>query len=523
MALRLDDFKIARRWNGFNRFLQIVFSISLIWGLNYLASQPRYQARWNLGSAKKESLSQETLQYLDAIGRRAPETISKDNPWVQVFVTLSVDPADPHPELTGTFLKQINYLTKDVAYAAAQSSRGEWLKVESADHIKNRGVWTELVRKFGDPGKEDAALAVVCGDRCKYISITELLGTRTTAKGDIEINAFRGELVLMSAILSVTDKNVPIVYLTTGHGEMSLNEANALRGLSKLELQLSSRNLEVKQLNLNEFNEVPTNAALVIIVSPTTPFRPQEVEKLRRYMREKKGRLIALVDVGSQHGLDDLFYEWGIRVANAFVCETSEDLLTPNKDILLRATKSSHDLVKLMQGTNETNPGVGLVVGQACPVGFDLGSPIDENLKVEELVASSAASWGEMDYRHHTYKFDPDRGDMPGPVSVVAVAERAAGLKQGIKIPGERMLVIGSSDIVANARFGEGVNRFFLTNAVMWMLDRESLLNIPPRPLAEFRLNANPPDLNSVAWRFLLVPGSVLLLGFFVFFWRRNT
>lgn len=525
MTHRFEDFKVARRWNALNRFLQIVLSISLVLLLNYFASHSGVHWRWHVGSANPQSLAIETLKSLELVARRAPQ--GGTEPWVRIYNVLADSGAgaadEAHAGGIAYLRKQLEPMLDDFLFAAKKTAPTGWLGVERVDRMRNAGARADLLSQ--NPGlelNETVALVVVCKDkrfgqepRRKLVSIFDICRYRENGEPDV----FRGEEALMSALLGVTSETQQIVYLTSGHGEMSTADMGE-RGLSSLELKLRARNIPTLPLDLAKVNEVPTNASLVFIAAPRQAFTPPEVEKLRRYMRERNGRLVALIDLGTTPGLDDLFYDWGIFVDNARAWDGSPDAADTKGNLLVRISSVPHDLTKLLAGHGQ------LALGRARAVFYDLGSPPDDTLHVTQLAATAsnpALSWGERDHATLPYRNNPERGDIPPPVGVVAVAERAAGLRMNLKLPGGRMLVAGSGALAGNALIDNNNNAFFLLNTINWMLDRDQLLNIPPRPLPDYKLDATWPDLKRVGWRFAIIPAVIALLGLCVYFWRHNT
>ncbi len=519
--MKFDDFKRVRRRNAFNRFLQITLSLTLALGLNFLASQPGFQKRWDLGSESRHSLSFETQKYLKSVGTHVLNEMKKNGETVHVYTVLS---SEGTPALR-TPLLRLSRLLEDVSYESVQVAGGEWLNVEAADSVKNAGIRSELENRFGTIGR-DVALIVAYGSQYKYITLPELLRVRNNETGEVAVDAFKGESVLVAALLEVTDENKPVVYLTSGHGEMSSEDRSLKRGLSSLTGFLRMRNLNVRTLDLMKFSEVPKDARLVIVPSPRSAFRPQEVEKLRRYMRERNGRIIALVDVGIENGLTNLFDDWGILSDDARAWDKSPEATATDGDMRLLVSNKDHELSRVLAAS-----GQGLFVSEARPVRIDPAGPAldDKTLRAEELVGTSpnsAYSWCEFDYKEPSsqYRYDAAR-DIAGPICVATIAERTSGRDRNLKITRGRLLVIGSGSIAANARINESTNSWFMTNAVDWMLEREQLLKdiIPARPIAEFKLKASMVDLKRVAWRFALLPAGILLLGIAVHLWRRGT
>ena len=74
------------------------------------------------------------------------------------------------------------------------------------------------------------------------------------------------------------------------------------------------------------------------------------------------------------------------------------------------------------------------------------------------------------------------------------------------RIPAGRLMVIGTADMAADPRFDKGGDRYFLLNAANWLVDRNYLVNVPARPLSEYKLNATAGDLVRLARRYALVP-----------------
>ena len=91
---------------------------------------------------------------------------------------------------------------------------------------------------------------------------------------------------------------------------MRLDDVDPRFGLSQVENFLQERNFELANLDLSIDPNIPDDADLVVIPSPQAALLPEEVEKLRRYLGERNGRMLVLLNPGRAHGLDELFYDW---------------------------------------------------------------------------------------------------------------------------------------------------------------------------------------------------------------------
>ena len=87
-----------------------------------------------------------------------------------------------------------------------------------------------------------------------------------------------------------------------------------------------------------------------------------------------------------------------------------------------------------------------------------------------------------------------------------------------------RMVVMGDSTCWANNMLDERANRDFASLAINWLLDRSELLeSLAARPIPERRLVMTKSQMLAVQWiLFLVMPGSVLLVGTAVWVQRRH-
>ena len=532
------DFKTARRWNALNRFLQIFLAITLALSLNYLASRSDLHRRYEIAPEQSRALALETRKQIEAIARNAPENTSKEIPWVTIYLTLSTNGLAPDSKdyaSVSALLKQLQNLLDDVQFAAAKTARPNWLRIEQTDNLRRAAILASLQVRY--PGIDaNTVLVVTCKDRerdgCKIISFPEILGMRQGSKEPL----FTGEEALASALLSVTGEKPPLVYYTTGHREMSptligpdgyAKPNTSPDGLAKLEAKLNARNIRFAPLDLAKVNEVPTDADLLLLPAPKSSLPPAETEKLRRYMRERNGRMIALLNPGVPLGsLEDLFSDWGILVQDARVHDTSADASDAQGNLLVRVRTPADapDLATIAPD------GLRLAFAKARAVREDPADPADDTRRVTRLASSNVNqpgnifAWGETDYGQpqSTWTYDPIR-DLEAPISVAVVAERAPGMRLKLGSTAGRLLVIGSGDIASNDRINSYENDFFLLNVTNWMLDRTQFLGIRPHSMSGFQLAATNADLTRVARWFALLPLAALLLGIAVFFWRRAT
>lgn len=529
---KFEDFKTVRLFRGLNLFAQIILAVLLVGGLNYLAALPAFQMRWDLDDSKSHTLSLETGMFLESLVKKAPADTTAANPWIRVIVTFPEASAGDSREeayVKNMMRRRIVGLVDNFKYKADSFGIPGFIRFEETDLQKNTRLAVEIEKKNTTGASQISdrtAIVVLSRTRCSTISSSELLKIkRDAANNPSDVDAFRGEEALMSAILKVADSMVPVVYSLVGEGEAAIDGTDRRFGLSSFADQLRGRQIKLVSLDLSRHEDVPADASMLLIANPRISVSQRNEEKIARYLRERNGRVLLLTGPGLNPGLDDLLFDWGIQIMDNFVVETDATKLQYNGNVSMSLIGAEpHKLSEIL-----ANQKIPLVASQFREVRKDIGSQEDATRKVTQLVFSSngvaegvPSSWGERDYRFPPYTYNENRGDIPGPICVAVASERIAGTRLGFAIPGGRLVVLGAADLASNAQLENGGNKAFLLNIVNWLVDRDVYLNIPPRPISDFNLNVSMPDLMRVAWAFAMVPAGVVFLGLIVAFWRRR-
>ena len=233
-------------------------------------------------------------------------------------------------------------------------------------------------------------------------------------------------------------------------------------------------------------------------------------------MDDRNGRLIVLIDPGRRHGMDDLFFDWGVLVEDTVVVDTGKGYRVQGGDIIIRRF-AEHPITQIMIDYQIT-----ALFGQPRTIRVDPASVNDSRLQVSPLIGTSDQSWAERDYRTENPPVFDEQRDQKGPVSIATVSTRSSGNELGITIPGGRLLVFGNSDFIANNRLQAFGNQTLFSNSINWILDYKDLLDIPTRKLESYQLVISERDLNRILYYFTIIPAIVAGLGFLVFLIRRH-
>jgi len=489
---RFNEFRFARRFRTANRALQILLSLSLIIALNYISAN--YFKRIDLTKTGAYTLAPESNAYI----RELKEP-------VKIIVTI---PKETEDDTLDIIRDDLNRLLREYEFAGLRDGKA-YVTVEFVDIYRQRKRAQELATDYNLTN--GSSIIIASGDKVREIS---QVGLYEYDNG--KTRGFRGEQIFTSAILEVSAKKTEKIYFLVGHGEMRLDDVDALRGLSQLESYLRERNFEVATLDLAIEATVPEDASLLIVPSPQASLQPEEVEKLRRYMSDGNGRMITLIDPGRRHGMDELFFDWGVLAEDTAVVDTGTDFRAQGGDLIIRRF-AEHPITQLLIDYQIT-----ALFGQPRSVRVDPTSANDSRLQVYQLIGTSDQSWAERDYRTQSPALFDAKRDKKGPVSIATVSSRNSGNELGITIPGGRMVVFGNSDFIANNRLRAFGNHTLLINSINWSFDRTSLLNIPTRQLKSYQIVMSESDLQRILTYFASIPALTAIFGLLVFLIRRH-
>ena len=305
----VDNFKYVNWIKSINQLVQICLCISFIIGLNYFANNLYWRS--DLTRDHIYSLSPESLAYIRQI----------DKP-IKIIVTLSPDAIEG--EMQQVF-KHVRNLLKEYEYAGNIGGKKK-IEIEVVDVLKERKRAEYLARTYGID-QQDVVL-VVCEDRQHRLIYSDIIEMKNG-----KMSAFKGERAFTSALIDVSNTDQQKVYFISGYGEMHLDSVDPLRGLSNIAERLKWGNISLETLNITRAEEIPEDADLLILASPQGPYRPQDVEKLRNYLADTAGKLIVLIEPAIEHGLSDLFYEWGIISDDMVVLDMGEDFQAASGDL----------------------------------------------------------------------------------------------------------------------------------------------------------------------------------------------
>lgn len=492
MSENFDDFKYVRRIGRLNLWAQIILGVLLYAGLNYVAA--RHYVKWDFSENRRNSLSPESVAYLKNLQKP-----------VDIYVVFS---GSGNAEHISSVRRDLGVILRQYEYASSS-------KVPVKSHFVNADIESKraenLVSRFGS--NLENSVIVSSGKKFRRIPIADFYDFENGA-----VKAFNGERLLSSAVLNVSSGKENKIYFLRGHGEMDYKSSNPSGGLSELAGMLTSRNYTLSQLDLNLTKQIPADAGMIVIAAPQTALLPREVDLLRKYLLKSNGRVIVFLGLGALQGLEDIFFEWGLMSDDMLILDSSGDYETSGGDLIARSfPQKAHPSVKYL-----IDYSLPVQFGSVRPVRPDLGSPIDDTLKIDPIILSSPTSWAEKSYKRGGMQTFDAVSDIQGPLPLAMISSRTGGSELGLKIPGGKLAVFGDENFVSNRRLGRLGNSKLVVNLVNWMFEENGTLNIPPRAMSSFNITLSKNDALALALRFMILPLIILIIGIFVSIFRRN-
>jgi len=330
-------------------------------------------------------------------------------------------------------------------------------------------------------------------------------------------SAFKGEQAFFSAIQELLQEKRPAAYFLVGHGEHRLKEFGNT-GYSRIGMAMLNDNIDLKELLLTNKERVPKDAGVLIIAGPRKRLHPAEVEMIEEYLK-RSGRVLVMLNAMNTTGLEPMLRRWGVKLRNDIVIDPENTL--KGSDVYVK-TYYKHPITE----------GLGGVVTRFYlprsvePVDKQMANKKDGLETVSELAITSKKSWSEMQFNKSStrrVRFDPNTPDQMGPCCLALAIEHGAEQKiLNVQIQPSRMVVIGDADFVCN-NFLSGGNQDFYMSALNWLLDREELMVVAPKPLDEVKLNINQKQLGQLfILNVVVIPLIAVIGGLLIWFRRRK-
>ncbi len=488
---------------GFNVLVQIAVFAAIIGMINYLNF--RHFKRWDFSRNQKFALAPLTKNLLS--GLKKPVKAIVFFPSAQAIA------------------QDVASLLREYEYASGRS-----LSVEVVDPYRNLLRAKELSEKYKF-GNNDNIVILDYEGRSKFVNAVDMAvmeNSATVIGQSPVVRGFKGEEALTSALLEITEEKQNKIYFLAGHGEAAITGQNSTEFKAFIERQ----NIRIETLNLNNVDTVPADASALVVLGPHSDLSERELTLLSDYWNERKGRIFLFLG--------------GAAKAPRLVNWLATQGITPQQDVIVRTASMlvlENGQPAVRPSTVSTAVGVVLQSGKSILKDIELGIDLElaglsqsialtspkstlEKIRAFPLLLCPTNFWGETEYVHMDSKpavNDPDK-DHNGPLTVAVAIEKGGIEDPRVKVETSRLVLVGNSEFVSN----EGIRISqsgldFAINSLNWLINREQLAGIPPKPKQAVQLSLNEQQMSRLALVVMgLIPGLVAVFGAIVCWKRRH-
>jgi ABC-type uncharacterized transport system involved in gliding motility auxiliary subunit len=482
LALRWQDIARGRgrqlRYGG-NMVVVVAGVLGILGALNYIAF--RRDKTWDLTKGRRYSLSDQTRKILQGL---------KEDVTIRYFQRGSAPDLQAGQEHMKSF--------------EAASPR---IKVQFVDPVKSPGQAQEYDVRGPWP-----------------ILVVERGGKREKITNDSEQD-------LTNALIKVTREGKKTVCFASGEGERDIDDSGE-RGFSGLKSALGRSQYETLKVLLVREGKVPAACTVLVVAAPERDLLTQEIDAIRSYVRQG-GKLLALLEPEMKiatPNLVALLKEWSLEAGRDVVVDVSGmgQLFGTGPITPIVAEYPFHEITKDFRVMTAFHTARSLEAGK---------NPVD-GVTAQNLLETSAASWGETDLTLKEPIEMNEGKDRKGPVPLGAVAtiraspapspSPAASASPGAEAPAPektidgRVAAFGDADFASNQLLSFQGNQDFVLNTVAWLAEDPDLISIRPKEPDDQRMFLTAQQQWNVSLLALvLLPGLFVVLGIAAW-WRRR-
>jgi ABC-2 type transport system permease protein len=440
---------------------------------------------------------------------KLPDNIVKFDVTVEKFYSISDDTksilSNLEDDVTIYVLASENSQDDAIKQTLSRYAAYDHISVEYKDPTK----YPNFANSYTSTSLNSNSLIVVCGDQSKVIDYYDLYETEysfdySTYNYTTNTTGYDAEGQLTSAISYVTSDDLPVVYVLQGHGEASLDD--------DFSSALSKENIDVETLNLLTSDEVPEDAACLLILGPETDINENEKDMILDYL-DHGGNAYILASYTEEplENFEAVLQAYGINIEDGMVVDNNRSYYTQYPYMLLPTIKST-DLTSTMTGDYVLVP---------YAVGFSLSEDTDDSLTLTTLLETSDQAVSKTNLNTMT-TYEYEDGDIEGPFVLGVWAEKTNEDDE----ESNTELVAISSYMMTNSQADQivsGNNVLLFQNIMSKLVDHETTVSIPVKSYEMSYLTI--PMSNTMFFGIMLVivvPLVMIIVGIVIWVKRRK-
>lgn len=497
--------------------IQLVLAAAALLSGNYLAAT--HHRNWDVSRNNEFSLSPLTVKLLTSDALR-----NRDRP---VRIIAAIRKSSRH-----------HTRLRAIGEEYARRSRGT-VEIEFIDYVIDTDRAYQIAEAYdftfvddvfvidartGDKSapKDPEQARPAASPHIRFIPVEEMLVHRTDGPNKRTHVGYQDEDLLTSTLRGALEGTPRRFYFLAD--KSLIQDSSIDTPWDTLATTLRRQNVLLTPIRVSDTESIPADADGVAIVAPQYDLDDRELAVLEEYWNRPRSSLLVILDpIHRPEKLRAFLRSHGVSPR-------------PDRILTMRnGTPSSRILATFTFGAQLNSINTDLA-GKATV--FEGGT---SSLEVREgaedllnrrvfpiaLIEAGAGHWGETRYTEENPSYSPaeDFGNpVPGaakPLYLAAAVIRGNATNDQTADEVSRMVVTSNSSFLHPQRLrAEQVD--FLRNSTNWLIGREDLIGIGPRPVVRYKLNLVASQVSFVnRLNVFIIPGILLLLGFIIWNLRR--
>lgn len=192
-----------------------------------------------------------------------------------------------------------------------------------------------FISQYSEDSLTTGKIMVETEKRHKVLSVTDLFSIQQDSTTGQYNYYSKADGALANALYLVNLDSVPVIAFATGHNEMLTVSSN----LTSFTAMLGDNNFEVQEFNLLT-EEIPEEASIIFLGTPTTDYTTEEIAKLEAFLNDKEmasSRTLYCTTYPTQSwdsmpNLSSFLAEWGLAPQTGVLVETDMNNVITTQD-----------------------------------------------------------------------------------------------------------------------------------------------------------------------------------------------
>ena len=323
------------------------------------------------------------------------------------------------------------------------------------------------------------------------------------------------EQAISNALLRLSRSSDLKVAFLKGHGERS-PQSDDNTSYSKLANELTNKGFTIESHNLL-LSPLPSDTAVLVIAAPAREILEGELDHIIAFI-EDGGNLLWMMDPGELQGTEALAEMLGISFHPGIIVDNNANLR--------KTLRIQHPAMVPVLDYHQHAITEKLQYNTLFPISRGV-----EQLQQQQASSWSASiiaqslprSWSEAGGLAAEVAFEPENGDVEGPVTLILALERAIDGKEKADKASQRIIVAGDSDFLANSYIGAGANLSLGLGIFNWLAGDDDLIAVESKNAPDTKLELDDIEIMLIgAGFFIVLPLVLILAGAFIWMKRRK-